>query len=93
MNEHMALIAVASIISAGFCVGVGVLGPSLAEGQACKQAIESMANQPDEANNIRSNLFVQLAFLETGAIYSLLIAMIVIFANPFWNYAVAMAAK
>jgi F-type H+-transporting ATPase subunit c len=52
-----------------------------------------MAQQPDEAGNLRGTLFVTFAMLETGAIYSLLISMILLFANPFWNYAVEQAAR
>ena len=52
-----------------------------------------MAQQPDEASNLRSTLFVSLAMLESTAIYALLVAMILIFSNPFWNYAVANVAK
>ena len=34
-----------------------------------------------------------LAMVETSALYSLLIAFLTLYANPFWNYAVEMAAK
>lgn len=46
------------------------------------QAIESMARQPEAADNIRSAMFVGLAFAETSGIYGLLIAIIMLFANP-----------
>ncbi len=46
------------------------------------QAIESMARQPEAADNIRSSMFVGLAMAETSGIYGLLIAIIMLFANP-----------
>lgn len=46
------------------------------------QAIESMARQPEAADNIRSAMFVGLAMAETSGIYGLLIAIIMLFANP-----------
>lgn len=46
------------------------------------QAIESMARQPEAAENIRSAMFVGLAFAETSGIYGLLIAIIMLYANP-----------
>lgn len=48
---------------------------------AC-QAIESIARQPEAADNIRSAMFVGLAMAETSGIYGLLIAIIMLFANP-----------
>ena len=48
---------------------------------AC-QAIESIARQPEAANDIRSAMFVGLAMCETSGIYGLLIAIIMLFANP-----------
>ena len=92
MDIYTMWIAVASITTAGFALAIGGIGVEIAEGWAVRQALQSMAQQPDEAPNIRSTLFVSLAMLESVAIYLLLIAMILLFANPFWNHAVAMAA-
>ena len=93
MDMGLVWIAVASVIGASFAVGLGGIAPSLAEGGAVKQTLASMAQQPDEASNLRSTLFVSLAMLESTAIYALLVAMILILSNPFWNYAVANVAK
>lgn len=46
------------------------------------QAIESIARQPEAAGTIRSTMFVGLAMAETSGIYGLLIAIIMLFANP-----------
>lgn len=46
------------------------------------QAIESIARQPEAADSIRSAMFVGLAMGETSGIYGLLIAIIMLFANP-----------
>lgn len=53
-------------------------------GQAkiCSQAIESMARQPEAADSIRSTMFIGLAMAETSGIYGLVIAIIMLFANP-----------
>jgi len=50
-----------------------------------------MAQQPDESANIVRTLFVGLAMIESLAIYCLVVAMILVFANPFWNYFIAKA--
>jgi F-type H+-transporting ATPase subunit c len=84
--DSLTWVAVASIISAGICMGVGAIGPALGEGRALAQALSSIAQQPDETNTITRTLFVGIAMVESTGIYSLVISMILIFANPFWNY-------
>ena len=84
--DSLALVAVASIISAGLCIGIGAIGPALGEGRALASALAAIAQQPDETNNITRTLFVGLAMVESTAIYCFVVSMILIFANPFWNY-------
>jgi len=55
-------------------------------------ALTSIAQQPDAAATITRTLFVGLAMIESTAIYSFVVSMILIFANPFWNNAIAHAA-
>jgi len=90
MNE-ISLIAMASIITAGLTIAIGGLGPALGEARALAQALSAIAQQPDEANTITRTLFVGLAMVESTAIYALVISMILIFANPFWDYAISRA--
>ncbi len=77
------IIQVASIISAAFAVSFGALGPALAEGRAVAMALEAIARQPEAAGTISRTLFVGLAMIETTAIYCLVIALLLLFANPF----------
>jgi F-type H+-transporting ATPase subunit c len=49
-------------------------------------ALSALAQQPDESNTITRTLFVGLAMIESTAIYCLVVSMILIFANPFWDY-------
>ncbi|MCQ2734914.1 MAG: ATP synthase F0 subunit C [Alphaproteobacteria bacterium] len=86
--DAYAIIGAASVIGACLCMGIGSIGSSLGEGQAAASALQAMAQQPDEASRIRSTMFVSLAMIETTALYSLLIAFLILYANPFWNYAV-----
>jgi F-type H+-transporting ATPase subunit c len=86
--DNSTIIAVTSMICASATVTLGTIIPDVAEGITAKQAIISMAQQPDEASEIRSTAFVSMAMLESCAIYCLLISMILIFSNPFWNWVV-----
>ena len=84
-------IAVASIMTAGFTLAIGTIGPALGEGKAVTQALASMAQQPDESAGISRTLFVGLAMIESIAIFCFVLAMILLFANPFWNHLTAAA--
>jgi len=81
----MSIIAVASVIGAALTVAIGAGLAALAEGRAVAQALQSIAQQPDETNSISRTMFVGLAMIETSGIYCFVIALILIFANPFWS--------
>jgi F-type H+-transporting ATPase subunit c len=83
--DSATVVAVASIVSAAMCIAIGSIGPALGEGRALSQALQSIAQQPDEAGTITRTLFVGLAMVESTAIYCFVVSMILIFANPFWN--------
>ena len=80
------IIGVVSIIVTGFTMAIGSIGPAIAEGRAVEAALRSLAQQPDEANTITRTLFVGLAMVESTAIYCFVVAMILMFANPFWAH-------
>ncbi len=80
------LIGMASIVASGLTMAIGSIGPALGEGRALARALDALAQQPDESNTITRTLFVGLAMIESTAIYCFVIAIILIFANPFWNH-------
>ncbi|HSL60016.1 MAG TPA: F0F1 ATP synthase subunit C [Acidimicrobiales bacterium] len=83
--EPLESVALVSIFTAGITMAIGSIGPALGEARAVAEALRSLAQQPDEANTITRTLFVSLALIESTAIYCLVIALILNFANPFWN--------
>lgn len=89
--DNISLIGMISIITAGLTIAIGSLGPAFGEARAVVQALSSIAQQPDEAATITRTLFVGLAMIESTAIYCFVVAMILIFANPFWDYVTATA--
>ncbi|MBC7573131.1 MAG: F0F1 ATP synthase subunit C [Herminiimonas sp.] len=91
--DSVTIIAVVSIITAGLTTGFGTMGPALAEGRAVATALTALAQQPDASATITRTLFVGLAMIESTAIYCFVVSMILIFANPFWNTLLAVAAK
>lgn len=82
--SDLALIMSAAHIAAAIALLAGVL-TTLGQGRIASQAIESMARQPEAADNIRSTMFIGLAMAETSGIYGLLIAIVMLFANPLVN--------
>lgn len=76
-------IEIVSIACAALTVCFGAIGPAFAEGRAVAAAMDALARQPEAASTISRTLFVGLAMIETTAIYCLVIALLLLFANPF----------
>ena len=72
-----------SIICSAIAVSVGSIAPALAEGRSVAAALDAIARQPEAAGTISRTLFVGLAMIETMAIYCLVIALLLLYANPF----------
>ena len=78
MNE--ALILAAKAIGAGLCMGIGAIGPAIGEGNAVGKALEGMARQPETSGTLRTNMILGCAVTETTGIYSLVVALLILFA-------------
>lgn len=81
MHDPLAFIIAIAHISAAIALLNGVL-TTLGQGPIVAKAIESIARQPEASGDIRSTMFIGLAMGETSGIYGLLIAIIMLFANP-----------
>jgi F-type H+-transporting ATPase subunit c len=71
-------IHIVSILGAAFAIAIGAIAPALAQGKAVAAAMDAIARQPEAANTVSRTLFVGLAM-----IYCLVIALLLLFANPF----------
>lgn len=89
--DNVSLIGMISILTAGLTIAIGSVGPALGEGRAVAQALAAIAQQPDASGTITRTLFVGLAMIESTAIYCFVVALILIFANPFWDQILARA--
>jgi F-type H+-transporting ATPase subunit c len=79
IGEGLAILGKA--LGAGLCMGIGAIGPALGEGNAVSRALEGMARQPEAAGNLRTNMILGCAITETTGIYSLVVALLLIFAS------------
>ncbi|ABW25934.1 MULTISPECIES: ATP synthase F0 subunit C [Acaryochloris] len=77
------LVAAASVLAAALGIGISTIGPALAQGNAAGKAVEGIARQPEAEGKIRGTLLLCLAFMESLTIYGLVIALVLLFANPF----------
>lgn len=89
--DLLSIVASTSIVVSGLTMTLGSMLPAYAEGKAVVEGLRSIAQQPDEANTITRTLFVGLAMIESTAIYCLVVSLILIFANPFWNFVIEKA--
>ena len=74
-----AIIKADCAIGAGLCMGIGAIGPALGEGNAVGKALEGMARQPEMANTLRTNMILGCAITESTGIYSLVVALVLLF--------------
>ncbi|MDR2157176.1 MAG: ATP synthase F0 subunit C [Clostridiales Family XIII bacterium] len=71
----LSAIASAIVMFVGFGVGLG-------QGLATGKAVESIARQPEAKGDIMSTMFAGLAMTETSVIFALIVALVLLFANP-----------
>ncbi|MBU4200955.1 MAG: ATP synthase F0 subunit C [Verrucomicrobia bacterium] len=72
-----------SVIIAGGTIGIGTLCTAIGQGMSVSSAMNGIARQPEASGTISTNLIIGLAFIESLAIYALVIALLLLFANPF----------
>jgi F-type H+-transporting ATPase subunit c len=74
-------------------MAVGVLAPALGQGLAIKSALEGVARNPEASGKILTTMMIGLAMIESLAIYVFVVAMIILFANPFKDVVLDLLAK
>lgn len=71
-----------SALGAGLAVGLGAIGSGIGMGHCSSAALEGMARQPESEGSMRNYMIIAFAFMESLTIYGLVIALVLIFANP-----------
>jgi F-type H+-transporting ATPase subunit c len=77
------ILALGSIIMAGLTMGLGAIGAAFGESRIGAAGLDALARQPDESGAITRSQFVALAMVESTAIFCLVVALVLLFANPF----------
>lgn len=77
-----AIVLAGSAIGAGLAMIAGV-GPGIGEGYAAGKACEAVGRQPEAKGTVTSTLILGCALAETTGIYGFIVALILMFVNPF----------
>lgn len=82
MTENT-IITAASMLAVGFiCLGAA-LGAAVGNGNLTGKALESTARQPEESGKLFTNTLVSVGLVESTPILCYVIAIVLVFANPF----------
>jgi F-type H+-transporting ATPase subunit c len=72
----------ASVIAAALAITGGTMLAAVGQGRVTAAALNGIAEQPGARDSISTALFISLALLESLALYALIVALILLFANP-----------
>ena len=73
------VIKAAALLGAGICMGIGAIGPGVGEGYAAGKACEGISKNPEQAGLLTRTMLIGQAVSESTGIYSLVIALLLIF--------------
>lgn len=83
MIDNNTLIIIASVLGAAL-IGVGAsLAATRGDSTVASKALECMARQPEQAGNFQVNMLIAIGLVESIPIIASVIAIVLIFANPF----------
>ncbi len=77
-----AIVLAASAIGAGLAMIAGI-GPGIGQGYAAGKGAEAVGRQPEAKSDITTTMLLGCAVAESTGIYGLVVALILLFANPF----------
>ena len=79
-----AIVLAASAIGAGLAAIAGI-GPGIGEGYAVGKSCEAIGRQPEAKGDVTRTMFIGCAIAESTGIYGFVVALILLFGNPFIN--------
>ncbi|MEL7571303.1 MAG: ATP synthase F0 subunit C [Eubacteriaceae bacterium] len=73
-----------SAIGAGIAM-ISAIGIGIGQGFAAGKAVEGVARQPEASGDILKTMLIGMAVTETTGIFAFIVAIVLLFANPFIN--------
>jgi F-type H+-transporting ATPase subunit c len=77
---------IACVVSAALGLGMAAFAGALGQANAISKAVEGIARQPEASGPIQTAMIIGISFIESLTIYALVVALILLFANPFLTY-------
>ncbi len=77
-----AIVVGISVFAAGMAVGLGSVGTGIGMGSGLSGATNAVGRNPEAQGRILLTMMVGLAMIESLAIYALVIALVILYANP-----------
>ncbi|MBN2055066.1 ATP synthase F0 subunit C [bacterium] len=68
-----------AVFGAAIVMAIGSIGPALGEGRIATQAVKSIAEHPEQQKDLLKIMLVGQAVTESTGIYSLVVAMLILF--------------
>jgi F-type H+-transporting ATPase subunit c len=81
-----AIVIGCSLLAAGLAIAFGTIGTGNGMGQGLNGATNAVGRNPEAQGKILLTMMVGLAMIESLAIYALVVALIVLYANPLLKY-------
>jgi F-type H+-transporting ATPase subunit c len=75
-----------SVVVAVMGVALAATGCGIGMGICISSALQGIARQPETTGKLQLNMMLGLAFIESLVLYTLFLAIILLFANPFTKY-------
>ena len=85
MEIALGIILGCCALGAGTAMIAGI-GPGIGEGNAVASACEAIARQPESKGSVTTTMLMGCAIAETTGIYGFVVALILLFGNPFIKY-------
>lgn len=78
--------AVGAMVAAGFAIGLGAIGAGAGIGNAANGACQAVGRNPGVQGKIMTVMLVGMAMAESVCIYALVVALVLLYANPYVKY-------
>ncbi len=77
------IVAQYSLIAAAVIAGLAAIAAAFSDSKAAAKALEGMTRQPEMAGKLFTNMLVAIGLIESIPIIAIVIALVLVFANPF----------
>ena len=84
MEHPLAFAIFGAQIAAAIALLNGFL-TTMGQGKVAAAAVEGIARQPEARGSITTTMFIGCGFAETSGVYGLVLAFVLLFANPLIN--------